>query len=437
MIESLATPAATASSITSAMKTEQDVRELPALLLDERAGAGATGLVHGRVDHAAVGQAGVLGVLSADFEDGVDTRVVVKRALGVGDNLVEDVHAVYAVAGRQQGADDLAAAAGRTEGYDRIRTEPAGGELSHQGLGGGDRLSVGGDVALPDHFAAVAVEGHDLRTGGADVEAEDQPAGTIDAYRSGRLALHALDPVEVAGEGGHPFELVAVMRRQNRVQCRRRRRALGRHQGTSQSFKEEGIVFLDLDHAHAVPFDEHAEVFAHPPRAGHAADEHDLRRAETRLDQHLHVLADRIVEAGEDARAALALVGEVGHVGLEDHRATTGQRRGLGLALDRGAGLVDAQVEALHELTQEVAGALGTAGVLAEHLGAAVAQLQHREAVTADGDQGGRPVAAQPAQPGDLRLGDRDPRQRDLAAQPSAGRRPGEAVPVPILEQSE
>ncbi len=58
--------------------------------LQKRAGAGRTGLVHGVVRGHAVGDVGVLGVLAADFEDGVHLGVEVHRRGGVGDDLVDD-----------------------------------------------------------------------------------------------------------------------------------------------------------------------------------------------------------------------------------------------------------------------------------------------------------------------------------------------------------
>ena len=140
-MRSRGTPAATASSITSAMKIEQccpsaalpsastreraelrdvlDALEAPPLLLDEGAGPGAAGLVHGRVHDAAAGEPDVLRVLAADLEDGVHPRVVVVRAAGVGGDLVQDEDRVGPVAGGQERADDLAPAAGRAEGAHR------------------------------------------------------------------------------------------------------------------------------------------------------------------------------------------------------------------------------------------------------------------------------------------------------------------------------
>ena len=146
MIARCSTPAATASSMISAMNTEQcwpsetpcgaasasrprwatssNAGELAALLLDERPGPGAARLVHGAVDDAPLVQPDVLGVLPADLEDGVHPRIVVQRAFGVGRDLVENEDGLAAVARREQRPDDLPAAARHRHRADGNR--PAG-----------------------------------------------------------------------------------------------------------------------------------------------------------------------------------------------------------------------------------------------------------------------------------------------------------------------
>ena len=65
------------------------------------------------------------------------------------------------------------------------------------------------------------------------------------------------------------------------------------------------------------------------------------------LDQDLHILAHRVVKPGQNACPALALVGQVGHVGLEDHRTTTAQRRRFDSRVTQPVRLSQSQVEAL------------------------------------------------------------------------------------------
>ncbi len=215
------TPAATASSMTSAMKTEQcwpsetpasasrassprcdDVampENLRALLLDEGAGAGAAGLVHRRVDHAALRQPDVLRVLTADLEDRVDSRVVVQRALGVGGDLVEHEDALDAVAGGQQRAR-------RSRGRCRWRRVPAPAgcrpAIRRTAASGSGPPPPGRPRCRrspPRPSPGLAVEGDHLGAGGADVEAEHQ--GPVVTGSRGAILRHARDPRQSTGSG--------------------------------------------------------------------------------------------------------------------------------------------------------------------------------------------------------------------------------------------
>ena len=56
----------------------------------EGAGARRAGFVHGVIGGNRVGDVGVLGVLAADFENGVHLGVEIDRGRGVGDDLVDD-----------------------------------------------------------------------------------------------------------------------------------------------------------------------------------------------------------------------------------------------------------------------------------------------------------------------------------------------------------
>ena len=154
-----------------------DAGELAPLLGDERAGAGAARLVHGAVHDPALGEPDVFGVLPADLENGVDPRIEVNRAGGVSRDLVQDIDRVPAVAGGEQGTDNLAAAAGHGAGEHALAGQGAGDELLHQRLRGAHRIAQGLTVALPPEFAGAGVERHGFRAGRADVEAKDEVAG--------------------------------------------------------------------------------------------------------------------------------------------------------------------------------------------------------------------------------------------------------------------
>lgn len=152
----------------------------------------------------------------------------------------------------------------------------------------------------------------------------------------------------------------------------------GRHQRRAERLEIQALVGVGLDQLHVVRREIAPEVVAHAARAHDAAGEQHPRRAEPRLEQHLHVLAHGVVEPRDDGRLILALVGQVGHVGLEDDRATPGQRGRLGDVGAQRAGGLDRQLEALDQLAQEVAGALRAARVLAVGV-ATGTQLEDRE----------------------------------------------------------
>ena len=112
----------------------RDAGEFTALLLDEGAGAGAACLVHSAVDDAAVFQADVLCVLTADFKDGVDARIVVAGARGMCRDFVLDEDGGGTVTLGKKGANDLASAPGDTRSANALSAGGAFEELAPQGL---------------------------------------------------------------------------------------------------------------------------------------------------------------------------------------------------------------------------------------------------------------------------------------------------------------
>ena len=98
--------------------------QLLGLLLEEGAGAGGAGLVHGEVDHDAVLQADELGVLAADLEDGVGHPVDQLAADEGGAGLVGGDLVVDGV-GADQLADQLAAGAGGGHAQDLQARRPS------------------------------------------------------------------------------------------------------------------------------------------------------------------------------------------------------------------------------------------------------------------------------------------------------------------------
>ena len=149
-----ATPSGAASASAPSWATDSTPSKRVPLLLDEGAGAGGAGLVHGGVDDAPAVEPDVLGVLPADLEDGVDARVDVARAGGVGGDLVD-------ARGPPRRRSRWPAASRRSRAPSRWRRSRARGgrpavaaqEPLHQRLGRADRVAVGPQVAVPERLA--------------------------------------------------------------------------------------------------------------------------------------------------------------------------------------------------------------------------------------------------------------------------------------------
>ena len=121
-------------------------------------------------------------------------------------------------------------------------------------------------------------------------------------------------------------------------------------------------------------------------RAADAAGKQDSIRTDTRLDEYEDILTDGVKQSGKDSRPVFAPVGKVGHIGLQDHRAATGKRSGIGHVSAEGACFADREGEAFNELAEEIACPLRTATILAKHRQPTLAQLQDGEAVVANVD---------------------------------------------------
>jgi len=181
------------------------------------------------------------------------------------------------------------------------------------------------------------------------------------------------------------------------------------------------------------------EVVPDPGRAGHSTEERHLRGGELRLDQDLDVLTHRVVEAREYPGPALPLVGEMGHVRLEDDGTPTAQRSRLDGGAREAVCVGQVQVEALDELPKEVARPLAAPGVLAEDLVVLAAELEHGESVASDGDDRGRPLMAGelPVACGLSLLG-RHPEQVHSTGEPPRHGGTCDGIPVPggeLLEE--
>ena len=176
-------------------------------------------------------------------------------------------------------------------------------------------------------------------------------------------------------------------------------------------------------------------MLAHPLGPRHASGEVHPPAASSRGFTSTWTFSQMAsMRPGQDAILALTLVGEVGHVGLEDDRAAAGERRRLLHAGGQLGGLLDGQVEPLDQLAQEVAGALRAARVLAEDLLTLPPELEDREAVAADVDQRGGGVAVEEPVRGGHGLLHRDALQLHLSSEPARHGRAADALPPPRPE---
>ncbi len=305
-------------------------------------------------------------------------------------------------------------------------------KLLHEPLRRADGIAGGADVGLPGGLPARDVEGDGLRPGRPDVEPEQHRAP---ARRGGRRRRQAPDLPERRRERRQVVERGVLRLPEERLERSGRGRPPRGDDRAAQGVEEERLL-ARVPERHPAAGEPRAEVLAHPARAADAARQRDVSRP-VRLHEHLHVLADRVEQAGEDATAVLALVGEVGHVRLEDHRAASGERRRLGSGRDL-VRLLRREAEPLDELPEEVAGPLRAARVLPVGVPAVRLERQDAEAVRADvHDGGGRALAVEELVAGDAGLLPGDALERERAAETTGGARRRRRLPAPLAEHPE
>ena len=205
---------------------------------------------------------------------------------------------------------------------------------------------------------------------------------------------------------------------------------------TARLKKKRGVI-VEWHQLHLMAGQELLHGLPHAPGAAHAAGEQHAPGRESGLEQHQDVFAHGVEQSREDAPAILALVGEVGHVALENHGAAARERRG---AFDRGgllAGFLNGKGKPLDQLAEEVASALRTTVVFAKDLEAVGAQFEYGETVAPDGDDGGGFGAGQETAGAGLDLLDGHAGQTDLPAEAAAHRGRRERVPIPRAQQLE
>ena len=291
-------------------------------------------------------------------------------------------------------------------------------------------------VAFPDHFAGGRVQRDGFGARRTDVEAEDQLADMAVAAGLCRWR-HAPHQAQRAAQTFHGVHLELGVGHQQPGQRGKRRGVFRGQHGAAEGFQKFNLVGLHIEQLHVLRAQHGGKRVADAARAADAADERHVRRTDAGFDQDHDVFAHRVEQAGEDGFALFALVGQVGHVGLEDDRAAAGERRGFLHVGANLAGLGGRQFEAFAQLAEEIAGALRAAAVLTEHFEAVGPQFQHGKPVAADGNHGGRAVPEQKPEAARLGLLGGNARQSDQPREPTADRRTVQAFPVEFGEQVE
>ena len=354
--------------------------QLLRLLLEERAGAGGAGLVHGEVDDDAVLQADELAVLAADLEDRVallaDLAADEVGARLVGGDLVGDD------VGPGELADELASGA-RGAHAEQVDAGAdlaldVGEALAHDL----DRARVGLGVDLLDDVALV-VDDDEVRRDRADVDAhvrvDDRPVA-VELVRLGHVAeQHDAVHREALGE--------RELRRRQALDVEPEDGGVARR--LEVGLDERGADGADArvvlgDEQLAVVEGEGLAQRAHGALVGgHAADERDGRLDDLALgDGALEVAHHRVAEAAQHLGRLVALLLRVDHVALGEDAAAPGDAGGLAGAEHDVAHVLDVVEQPARLLVHERAGAGGAVavGLVVGDAGAAdVARLQTDE----------------------------------------------------------
>ena len=391
---------------------EGHAERLAGRLFEEGAGPRAAGVVHGVIDRDAVLDLGVLGVLPADLEDGLDPGVEEPGPGGVGDDLVDDP------AGSGVQPRDLPARARdpETDDGEPLRQRPqAFGEFRIAGAGGPDRVARGAPVDARQHAAVGLAQQHRLAGGGTDVEPQD---------------------TAVPGLGQTGFQGAELDRRQGRGQGRQP--AEGRARGTHQppgGRQRQGLVVqgpecrpvslepggLRRDQEFVDPGPERLHQGAVLRRP---ADQHDPPVGQGG-EEFQDLVRHHRAEPGGDAPAGYALVGRVGAVALaEDAAAPDHLVRGLAPG-GLNAGL-EVQTQAADLLDEELTGAGGALAAGMHGADASVgADAVDQQALAADAHHRIRcgSTAPQVGQGGLHRLGFGDGAEPQRVAQAPSGHR--------------
>ncbi len=286
-----------------------DGEGFPGRFLQERAGAGGAGLVHGVVRGDAVGDVGVFGVLASDFEEGVDVGVEIDRRLGMGDDLVDDP------VGHGVEPGDLPARSADAEARDLDAggVHPFGDpvpDVSVAGPGGLHGLAVGPEVDGRQQRVVRPPQEDRLGGGGAHIQPQHACVAGPDLAPLQGLERHLVfEPAQgrqgVEG-GGVLVEQPGLPRERDGLP------------GQSPQGRAQGLEigrFLRDDE----PRDLFGQVSHHHPVPHRAADHHDVFLLHG-FEQLQNLGGHHPAEPGRDPSHGDPLVGGVGAVGLAEDR---------------------------------------------------------------------------------------------------------------------
>ena len=321
-----------------------DAHRLEGRFLEKAAGTRRTRLVHGVVRSHTVGQERVLGVLAADFEDGVDLGVEVGRGPGVGDDLVDDA------LGTRVEACQVPARPCHPYGHDLDLGRP---DLVGQGLvtlaAGLDGIAVGPQVPGAEDLLVGKAEEHGLGRGRAHVEAHSAFVAVPGGLERQVLEL---DPIGHLRKGSEELERRFDVLEVVALGDLRGQLVLEGVDGGAQGLEARSVVGnLHMGNRLAEEVDDHAVL-------GRAANHEHLPG----VDAHqklLDLFGDHSCQTRGHIADGLALIQGVGAVALAEHRAAARQVVGVGALARQVDGFVHVDVHPPDLLEEELSGTRG------------------------------------------------------------------------------
>ncbi len=337
------------------------------LLLDERARARGADLVHLEVRDLAAFKRDVLRVLSADLEHRVYLRVCMRGTRSLARDLVNRG------VGTHELGHQAAARAGGGHGVDGNRVAQALGQRGQALAHGVAGVSCRAQVLRVEH-AARPVEQHEVRRGGAHVDAERRVDAAVrrDLPLVARQVGEALARhVAAVGQGRHAGQRAdgggapRLVQRGEKIARPQAPLAAVRMQRRADCLREQGFFSADK------LVGRQAKHLAH--RAHDAGVERDAARERDRClhgkaahDERLVALDHGVAQPQQDVLDGRALLLAVDDVRLREDGAPARDPRHRSRARDQPGVILDREAQARHLVLEEGARARGAALVHGE-----------------------------------------------------------------------